>query len=168
MTTAGAGSVALACSDGAEAPTLRRGTIDDVDQVVALQHAAYARNRDLLGLEPLPLLVDYKEIFATHEIWLHDNSISGVAAALILEPRETDILIFSVATDPRMQATGIGRQLLSATDIRARQLGHDSVRLYTGSTLKHLIDWYSRNGFSIEHIEQLRDRAITHMVKHLN
>jgi hypothetical protein len=41
---------------------LRRGTTGDFDAIVTLQRAAYARNRDLLGVEPLPLLADYQAI----------------------------------------------------------------------------------------------------------
>ena len=40
-----------------------RATACDLTRVVALQRAAYARNRDLLGVEPLPLMADYAEIF---------------------------------------------------------------------------------------------------------
>ena len=41
---------------------LRRATAADVDALTALQHAAYARNRDILGVEPLPLLADYADV----------------------------------------------------------------------------------------------------------
>jgi hypothetical protein len=43
---------------------LRRATVDDLAAVVALQHAAYAKNRAILGVEPVPLLADYGQIFA--------------------------------------------------------------------------------------------------------
>ncbi|MEM9030923.1 MAG: GNAT family N-acetyltransferase [Pseudomonadota bacterium] len=158
----------LPCGDTANAPRLRRATDNDRNRVVEIQFAAYAKNRKLLGLEPLPLLVDYEEIFATHEVWLFDADDGNAIASLILEVRDDDLLIFSVATDPDRQATGFGRKLLAASDIRTRQLGHTTVRLYTGSTLQHLVDWYGRHGFAVERIEQLDDRAITLMVKHLN
>jgi hypothetical protein len=29
------------------------------------------------------------------------------------------------------------------------------------------VDWYARNGFAVERIEELSDRSLTHMVKHL-
>ena len=49
---------------------LRRAGATDVAAVNALQHAAYARNRTILGLEPLPLTVDYATIVADYEVWL--------------------------------------------------------------------------------------------------
>ncbi len=144
---------------------LRKATGSDTDAVVSLQHAAYARNRDLLGVEPLPLMVDYDAVFRDYEVWVTaDGEISGV---LILEPRRDDLLVWSIATDTRRQKTGQGRAMLGAAEQRARELGLDTMRLYTGSVLQHLVDWYTRNGYAIEQIEQLSDRKITHMIKRL-
>ncbi|MBV8839658.1 MAG: N-acetyltransferase, partial [Alphaproteobacteria bacterium] len=47
---------------------LKRAAADDLDAVVALQRAAYAKNRPLLGVEPLPLLADYRQVFADYEV----------------------------------------------------------------------------------------------------
>ena len=71
---------------------LRRARATDVAAVNALQHAAYARNRTVLGLEPLPLTVDYATIVADYEVWLweEDGALEGV---LILEMRADDLLI---------------------------------------------------------------------------
>lgn len=145
--------------------SLRRGGIDDLDAVLALQQAAYARNRALLGCEPLPLLADYQEIFRDYEVWLAEDG--GLVGALIVQPRPGDLLIWSVATNPDGQGQGLGKALLQAAEVRARELGRHVVRLYTGAVLQHLIDWYGRHGYRVERIEQLSDRAITHMMKPL-
>ncbi len=161
MTTS---ALTSSCLDGAI--TLERADRGDIEAVMALQAAAYAHNRQLLGLEPLPLLADYAEIFGTHEVWIHRID-HRLVAALIIETRTDDLLIWSIASDPGSQRKGLGRQLLLAAERRARQLGHSVIRLYTGSTLKHLIDWYQRHGYRIERLETLEDRSITHMAKHL-
>ena len=145
---------------------LRRAVPADLEAVMALQLAAYARNRALLGVEPLPLLADYAEIFRDYEVWVTaDGAITGV---LILEPRPDDLLIWSIATDPQTQQRGLGHAMLGAAEARARELGLGTMRLYTGATLRHLIDWYGRNGYVIERSEPLSDRIIAHMVKHLD
>jgi ribosomal protein S18 acetylase RimI-like enzyme len=145
---------------------LRRAAPADLNAVVAIQRAAYARNRTLLGVEPLPLLADYAEIFRDYEVWVTANGpITGV---LILEPRPADLLIWSIATDPQAQQGGLGHAMLAAAETRARELGLGTMRLYTGATLRHLIDWYGRNGYVIERSEPLSDRIIAHMVKHLD
>ena len=145
---------------------LRRATADDHDRLVTLQHAAYARNRILLGVEPIPLQADYRRVLAEKEVWLAEEG-GALVGALILEPRDDDLMIESIATDPTSQARGLGRALLAAAEARARDLGYDLVRLYTGTVLAHLTSWYARHGFETERIEVLSDRSITHMMKHL-
>ena len=147
---------------------LRRAGAGDLDAVVALQRLAYARNRVLLGREPLPLMADYRQIFKDYEVWLAEAGEGGLAGALILEPREGDLLIWSIATDPGRQAKGLGKSMLAAAEMRARQLGLGVMRLYTGVALQHLVDWYGRRGYTVERIEQLSDRAIAHMMKRLD
>jgi ribosomal protein S18 acetylase RimI-like enzyme len=144
---------------------LRRADRSDLDAVVALQHAAYARNRALLGVEPLPLMVDYETIFRDYEVWV--TAEGEIAGVLILEPRRDDLLIWSIATDTTRQKSGVGHAMLSAAETRARELGLNTMRLYTGSTLQHLVDWYTRNGYAVERIEELSDRKLTHLIKRL-
>jgi len=145
---------------------LRRATMADVDAVTALQQAAYAKNRDLLGVEPLPLLSDYVEIFSAHEIWLMECP-DGLQGVLILEPRRDDLLIWSVATAPSAQGRGLGKQLLAAAEQRAKELGRSVIRLYTGEPLTGNIAWYGRHGYAVERVEALADRSIVHMAKSL-
>jgi GNAT superfamily N-acetyltransferase len=145
---------------------LRRAEAADLEPLLALQRAAYAKNRPLLGVEPLPLLADYAVIMRDMEVWVLEKD-ARLVGALILEPRADDILVWSVAADPAAQGSGLGRALLAAAEERARQLGRAVIRLYTGTPLGHLVAWYGRHGFAVERIEALRDRSITHMIKHL-
>jgi GNAT superfamily N-acetyltransferase len=146
--------------------TLRRAGPQDVAALVALQHAAYARNRELLGVEPIPLLADYRVVLAEREVWVLDGN-TGVLAALILEPRSGDLLIESIATNPSSQGKGLGRALLAAAETRAQELGCATLRLFTGAPLARLIAWYGRHGYAVERREGLSDREIVHMVKRL-
>ncbi|TMJ92657.1 MAG: GNAT family N-acetyltransferase, partial [Alphaproteobacteria bacterium] len=124
---------------------LRRAGPADVAAVNALQHAAYARNRTILGLEPLPLTVDYATIVADYEVWLLEQG-DALEGVLILEPRADDLLIWSVAVAPEVQGRGIGNRLLAVAEARARELGRGNVRLYTGERLTGNIAWYQRHG----------------------
>jgi GNAT superfamily N-acetyltransferase len=145
---------------------LRRATAADVTAVTALQRAAYAGNREVLGVEPLPLRADYEEIVARCEVWLAEGG-QGLDGVLILEPRPDDLLIWSVATEPRAQGRGLGRRLLAAAEQRAAALGRRTMRLYTGEPLTGNIAWYGRHGYAIERVEQMPDRRAVHMVKQL-
>jgi GNAT superfamily N-acetyltransferase len=145
---------------------LRSAGNADLAAVVALQRAAYARNREILGVEPIPLQADYAAILKDMEVWLAEDG-GRLVGALILEPRAKDLLVWSIATDPSRQSGGLGRALLRAAEERARELGRSVVRLYTGTLLAHLVAWYARHGYTVERIESLSDRSITHMIKHL-
>lgn len=145
---------------------LTRATPADVPALLALQRAAYARNRTLLGVEPLPLLADYDALIRTQEVWLARDG-NALLGAIMLEPRPDDLLLWSISISPAAQGRRLGHALLAATDTRARHLGLGTVRLYTGTVLTHLVGWYGRNGYAVERIETLPDRSITHMVKHL-
>jgi ribosomal protein S18 acetylase RimI-like enzyme len=145
---------------------LRRASIEDLAALVALQQAAYARNRALMGVEPLPLKADYREVLARYETWLVERD-GTLAAALILEPRADDLLIWSVAVAPQAQRRGLGRRLLAAAEDRAATLGKRTMRLYTGEKMTGNIAWYQRHGYAVEHIEQRPDRRVVHMVKPL-
>jgi GNAT superfamily N-acetyltransferase len=146
--------------------TLRRATVDDLPAVVALKQAAYAKNRVILGVEPLPLLADYGQVFADYEVYLaeHDGVLEGV---LILEPRADDLLIWSVATAPAAQGRGTGNTMLAFAETRARELGLPRIRLYTGEKLAFNIAWYTRHGYAHERVEDMGDRVAVHLIKHL-
>lgn len=145
---------------------LRRAARDDLPAVTALQRAAYAKNRAILGVEPLPLQADYAKVFSDYEVYLaeRDGALDGV---LILEPRADDLLIWSVATAPGAQGRGIGNQMLAFAESRARALGLTCMRLYTGEPLTGNIAWYTRHGYAHESTEDMGDRVRVNLIKQL-
>jgi ribosomal protein S18 acetylase RimI-like enzyme len=146
--------------------SFRLAQAKDRERVEALQAAAYAKNRRLLGLEPLPLQADYGEIFEKMEVWIAEER-DRLRGVLILEPRPDDLLIWSIAAAPDAQRQGLGPIMLDAAEVRARQLKRSVIRLYTSSPLASLIGWYQRHGYHVERVEQISDREITHMKKRL-
>ncbi|MHB2165398.1 GNAT family N-acetyltransferase [Alsobacter sp. R-9] len=161
---AGAQRVSLAQARAGELAGLRRATAEDFSGLERLQHGAYAANRTILGVVPIPLQADYRTILETMEVWLADGD-GGPAGALIVEPRVDDLLVWSIAVDPSRQGSGLGNRLLAAAEDRARALGHATVRLYTGQKLTRNVGWYSRHGYRVERIEPLADRTVVHMIK---
>ncbi|MBS7587407.1 GNAT family N-acetyltransferase [Ancylobacter defluvii] len=145
---------------------LRRASLADRPVVEEVQRRAYAKNRILLGVEPVPLLWDYGQVFREREVWVVDGE-TALSAVLILEPRAEDLLLDSLAIAPMAQGGGLGNVLLAAADARAHALGRSTVRLYTGEPLSAYINWYRRKGYSIERVEQMPDRRLVHMAKAL-
>ena len=148
-------------------PELRRATPDDLAALIALQRAAYAPNRVILGVEPLPLIADYEDILARYETWVVDGE-KGLDGALILAPQADHLLIWSVATAPGAQRRGLGGRLLAHAEARAAEMGTDTLKLYTGEKLTGNIAWYQRHGYVIEGVEARVGRNVVHMAKKLS
>jgi N-acetylglutamate synthase-like GNAT family acetyltransferase len=146
--------------------TLRRANPADQEAFDATHRAAFAWNREMLGREPLPLQIPPAEVLSRYETWILEDE-SGVAGTLALDPRRDDLEIWSVSVHPERQNGGVGRRLLAAAEARARALGLDTMRLYTGAVLTKNIAWYERRGYAIERTEDLSDRQIVHMIKKL-
>ncbi|MGE7415329.1 GNAT family N-acetyltransferase [Methylobacterium tarhaniae] len=144
--------------------TLRRATTADEAALATLQEAAYAPNRPLLGVEPVPLLTPAAEVLARYEVWLADHD-GAPAGALVLDPTPDHLMIWSVSVDPARQGGGLGNALLAAAERRARDLDLSDLRLYTGDKLVRNIDWYARRGYATERVEDLPDRRLVHMRK---
>lgn len=145
---------------------LTRLSPSDRSDVERFQELAYARNRDILGVTPIPLKWDYASIFNETEVWgVRDKG--ALVGVLILRPRDDDLYLESVATLPQVQGGGYGNAMLNATEFRARDWGYRAIRLITGEKLTQNVEWYKRKGFSIEDIERMPDRTAVHMVKHL-
>jgi len=145
---------------------LRRATRDDLPAVTALQRAAYAKNRVLLGVEPLPLKADYEQVFSDYEVYLAERS-GALEGVLILEPRTDDLWIWRIATAPAAQGHGVGNRMLAFAESRAQALGLTCMRLYTGEPLTFNIAWYTRHGYVYERTEDMGDRRAVHLVKQL-
>ena len=146
--------------------TPRRAGPEDVPALEALQHVAYAANRSLLGVEPLPLRADYSGMVGGREVWLFEGA-AGLEGALVLEPHNDHLFIWSVATAPTAQGHGLGNRMLQFAETRACTLGLAEMRLYTGEKLATNIAWYRRRGYRIDGHEALPDRIVVHMSKSL-
>lgn len=144
----------------------RRATRSDRSAIEDLQLAAYHRQH-LLGLEPPPLKADYDEIISRMEVWLAEEG-DRLRGVLILDARENDLLIWSIAAALDAQGQGLGQIMLDAAEVRAQQLGRHIIRLNTGAVQQTLIGWYGRHGYAIETIEIVDERRLTHMIKRLS
>lgn len=143
---------------------LRRATPDDFDSLEALQRASYAKNRILLGVEPLPLLADYHEILRNMECWVTEDT-ARLTGALILDWNPDALLIWSISSAPEAHGRGIGNALMAFAEQRAKAEKQPRIILYTGEPLTANIAWYQRLGYTIDTIETMPDRRIVHMSK---
>ena len=95
----------------------------DVEAFDAMHRAAYAWNREMLGMEPVPLQTPAGRDPATATRPGSLEDARRLAGALALEPHPDHLEIWSVSVDPARQNAGIGRELLEAAEARAKALG---------------------------------------------
>lgn len=160
------GALNAALIPGPDGAALRRAVPDDAGAFGALQEAAYARNRAVLGVEPLPLQVAANDVLDRYEVWLAEED-GALAGALVLDPGPEALLVWSLATAPGRQSRGFGGRLLRAAEARARDLALRRLTLYTGEALSENVAWYGRHGYAVDRIEALADRRVVHMIKTL-
>jgi len=146
--------------------TLRRADLGDLDAVEALKRATYAKNREILGVEPIPLQWDYAAVLADREVWLLEDD-GALAGVLVDTPAIDHLYIDSIGVAPDFEGRGDGNILLAAAETRARALGLSEARLITGELLASNVEWYKRKGYKITQVEQTPDRRIVHMAKTL-
>jgi N-acetylglutamate synthase-like GNAT family acetyltransferase len=121
--------------------TLRRALPADAPAIEALTRAAYAKWVPVAGREPKPMSADYERAVREHRIDL--AHAAGGLAGLIETVAEADhLLVENVAVAPAFQKRGLGRRLMAHAEEVARELGYDTVRLYTNKLFAENIRLY--------------------------
>jgi ribosomal protein S18 acetylase RimI-like enzyme len=125
---------------------------------------AYAKWVALIGLEPLPMTVDYAEAIKVDRfdlLYLDDD-----LAALIQTARRPDhLLVENVAVRPGFQGRGLGQALLAHVERLAASLGYSEIRLYTNKLFVENIKLYEKIGYRVDREEDIGGRHVVHMTK---
>jgi ribosomal protein S18 acetylase RimI-like enzyme len=145
---------------------LRQAKATDAAAIRELTRQAYAKWVPLIGREPKPMTADYEAAIAGHRFDL--MYIDGTLAALIETIREADhLLVENVAVSPPFQGRGLGRRLMAHAETLARELGFDTIRLYTNQRFAENIGLYHRLGYEVDREEVLPVGTVVHMCKRL-
>lgn len=123
-------------------------TLGDLDEVIALTHAAYQPYTETLGAPPLPVTTDYAPRIAAGEVWLlRRGDPAAVTGLLVLELHEDHGMIYSVAVAPAFQGQGHGVRLLKYAESLVRDAGQGEIRLYTNARMERNIALYQSLGY---------------------
>ncbi|MCZ2248043.1 MAG: GNAT family N-acetyltransferase [Bacteroidia bacterium] len=146
--------------------SIRKASLNDVEDISALTDAAYTKYIPLIGRKPQPMTADYSKMVVENSIWLLivENQSVGV---LVLVNEPENILIYSVAIKPEYQKQGLGRRLLVWAEQRAVQDGYKSIRLYTNERFEDNILLYKHLGYQETSREPLLNSTLVHMAKQL-
>ena len=145
---------------------LRQAMATDAAAIRELTREAYAKWVPLIGREPKPMTADYEKAVAQHRFDL--LYVDGTLAALIETIREAGhLLVENVAVSPSFQGRGLGRRLMAHAETLVRELGFDTIRLYTNQRFAENIAFYRRLGYRIDREEVVPVGIVTHMSKKL-
>jgi len=145
---------------------MRQATAADADAIRGLTRQAYAKWVPLIGREPKPMTANYNEAVGKHRFDL--LYVDGTLAALIETIRAADhLLVENVAVSPDFQGRGLGRKLMAHAEVLARELGFDTIRLYTNQRFAENVALYRRLGYQVDREEVVPVGVVTHMSKKL-
>lgn len=71
-----------------------------------------------------------------------------ITACVFLEQDKDEMYLGMLTVSPELQGKGIGKKLLNASEIHARQLACSKVHMTVISVRNELIAWYQRHGYS--------------------
>lgn len=149
---------------------IRLATANDLDQIVEITNAAYAKYIPRIGRKPQPMTADYATLVSAGEVWVAYDVMqeSSVAGLIVLQVERAHLLIYSVAVHPARQGMGIGKRLLHFAEQRAAELRYDVVQLYTNETMVENISLYKRVGYVEFRRTPYRGFQVVYMEKSLH
>ncbi|QJD94691.1 GNAT family N-acetyltransferase [Mucilaginibacter robiniae] len=132
--------------------------IADVPEIAALVNSAYRGETSKQGWTSESHLLDgirideeeLKSYFAqSHITMLKCVSDTGeiIGSAYLEKVKDDKLYLGMLTVKPTLQAQGVGKQLLTATEDYARQHGCTTIKISVITTRKELIAWYERHGY---------------------
>jgi len=137
-------------------PGISNATLSDVPELIKLINSAYrgdsakkgwTHEADLLtGIrisdKELVKLIKRKDTFLLK--YIEENFIVG---CVLLEKQEDKLYIGMLTVSPGVQGKGVGKKLLEAAEIKARELDCNRTEMSVISVRHELIEWYKRKGY---------------------
>ena len=136
-------------------PVVRAARAEDVPAITRCVCAAYLPHIERVGRQPWPMLQDYSRVLGNSQVHVveHDGRVIGVLELLVTDD---GFLLDSIAVDPSVQRTGVGRQLLKFAEVEAKRQGFNSIYLMTNEKMNENQALYARIGYV------LFDRQVVH------
>ncbi|KAL2811148.1 acyl-CoA N-acyltransferase [Aspergillus granulosus] len=133
-----------------------RATTDDIPRIEYMITAAFTKYIERIGKPPAPMLVDYKELIQSHEVYVlqdagasANDSGSTVQGSVVLEADDESnaLELSSLVVDPAAQGRGYGRFLIEFAEERARVQRRRALTLYTNVKMFENLELYKKLGF---------------------
>jgi ribosomal protein S18 acetylase RimI-like enzyme len=76
------------------------------------------------------------------------NESDTICGCVYLEKKMNNLYLGMLSVLPELQASGIGKKLLTAADDYGKKMNCHSIEMTVISERKELIDWYKRHGYN--------------------
>ena len=126
--------------------TARAAAQGDAPGAAACVRAAYEHYIARNGLVPVPMRLDYDEVFRDCQVTVVEYE-GEIVAVLALEVTAEGFLLDNIAIAPTHQGKGLGRALLEYAETEAHRQGFDSIYLYAQEIMTENITRYGRIGY---------------------
>ena len=144
---------------------IRPASPPDEQSIRACARAAYQRYVAAIGIEPAPMVADFKAQIAQGLVHVATDH-AELLGYIVFYLKGDQMFLENIAVRPDAAGRGIGKQLLGFCEDQARQAGARSVQLYTNEKMienltiyPHLgyreIDRRCENGFHRVYFEKL-------------
>lgn len=142
-------------------------TTDNAEAILALVRASYQRWVPIIGREPLPMRVDYRDALTKHQIDILtiENDIIGLIET---DLKDDHLWIENIAISPAHQGKGYGKLLLNHAETKARKADKAALRLLTNGAFDSNIALYQKAGYVITASEPFMGGTTVYMEKQLH
>jgi ribosomal protein S18 acetylase RimI-like enzyme len=76
------------------------------------------------------------------------NDEGKITGCVYLQKRDDKLYLGMLTVSPALQANGLGRQLLQASEEYARNINYHTIAMTVITTRTELLEWYERRGYS--------------------
>ncbi|PZW42260.1 acetyltransferase (GNAT) family protein [Humitalea rosea] len=128
-------------------PPIRRARPDEAAACTTVIAAAFTPWIAVIGRIPGPMADDPVARIAAGQCWVLPGD-GGLAGVLVLEEKDGDLWLDTVAVLPDLTGQGLGRRLIAFAEAEARTRGHARLRLYTHVLMAANRRLYARLGYA--------------------
>jgi ribosomal protein S18 acetylase RimI-like enzyme len=133
-------------------------TLNDAAEIVALVNSAYRGDEaklgwtteaDLLSGQRIDLSMLTEQFNKQGAVILkYCNEANKIIGCVALHPEDNNLYLGMLSVSPLLQAKGIGKQLLAASEQYAKENNYDAIVMTVISVREELITWYERHGYN--------------------
>ncbi len=125
---------------------IRHATPEEIAQIAAIVNAAYTKWIDVIGGKPMPMTADYHALIAQQRVYSVRDGLELIAVLVIWQADDA-LYVDNLAVDPAHQGRGVGSQLLTFAERKAREMQLSKLTLCTNEKMTYNQAHYAKHGY---------------------